>query len=527
MSNQKQADTSSTLIPQVDDLLKKNSTAAIMKILCEKLFNEPFSFANFFGISLNFVIALAALAAANNPKAIMDFIDIRNSKFLRFQIQQRRLSKRSIRLVRKGPNWYYSQPKGNVGETEEIQISLELIANSYLSKKSILVEQPNRYYYTYSANQIRVDVSDDDIVFAYPAIDRISDHLINEVILKHKVNPNYSTTVCRNVPSSITTRFEPISSIINSYETDIYKVLCNMLVNHFAASSVLTTPYPSVMCFDGPPGTGKTTFGHHVAKKDIFTHIILYNMMSCKNDSLATIVTNTEKGMTSLTNKKIGTSDKKETILIIFDEVDKWLANYIDNSISESREQSRRSTKNKDDKGTVTSEDNYVRLTPEEEQDKRHQLKCDALNVIYDIAEGKYFVNGDKKYVIIFNTNNFDTLFEGCNDHFKAHRSRITTINFELVNRENLIKYLKFFFGKFAEESKRLSIESKTNELGNIDYNVDNIDFSIIPPEITISYREIYEIFKLCSYDPAKVVQTIAVKKDQTFGSNAYKLTDI
>jgi hypothetical protein len=320
--------------------------------------------------------------------------------------------------------------------------------------------------------------------------------------------------------SSDIMQFNPMP-LIYAFETDNYTKLYDSLVSTFMVDSMLKIRQtPLSISFDGEPGTGKTTFGSYIAEKGIFDRIILYNMLQGVNLDFKAMLVSLERIIIQQAPKDRKPDGEQEIILLIFDEVDKWLDSYINNKIDSFRSESRTKKEMKPGSGTeAVVLESFVKLTVEEEDDKKKQLRLDFLDKLYNLIDGQTLKN-DRKYVIIFNTNHFDKMFEGAGPKYDATMDRFQRYTFRKINKVGIVKYVDGIKKKLANIStdSTIAVDKKKIYLEHIDRitNFDETIYDSIPDDFEISYRNLSKILIDNCFDIPKSLKFLSNNnKDQ------------
>jgi SpoVK/Ycf46/Vps4 family AAA+-type ATPase len=295
-----------------------------------------------------------------------------------------------------------------------------------------------------------------------------------------------------------------------AFETDNYKKLHDCLNILFSVDSILKIRQtPLVINFNGPPGTGKTSFAPYIANKGVFDRIILYNMVQSNLD-FKTLLNKLEMIIVQQSPKERSVSAGPEAILLIFDEVDKWFNSYSEKFIDTMRTESRskKEIKQSGQGSEPVILESFTKLTLDEETDKKKQLQKEFLDKLYNLCEGQTLKN-DKKYVIIFNTNNFDSLFENCSTKYDALKDRFQKYEFKKINKDGIIKY-------FSGIKQNLINESSDNNCIDTIINFDETIYDLIPENIEISYRSLSKILIDNCFDIVKTINFLANGNDKS-----------
>ncbi len=275
-----------------------------------------------------------------------------------------------------------------------------------------------------------------------------------------------------------------------------------------------TNATPLCVNFNGPPGTGKTTFGSFISDKGIFDRIFVCNLVQIG----ATATNNTmsfNEILNSINTSIINSAPKdkkydgdKECVLIIFDELDKWLKSYIDRKINLMREEARKTVHHQptaNDKNTLT--ETFLKLSTDEEDEKRIHIKNEFLDQLYRLVDG-HILSDTRKYVLVFNTNEFNTMFEKADTRHAALKTRFTCFEFSLCGKKEITDYIK----KISQTVQESNTNKKNQKSVKNLLTIDDSCFDLIPDEIKISYREMTQILNLCHYNIPKFIEKLQEK---------------
>jgi len=207
------------------------------------------------------------------------------------------------------------------------------------------------------------------------------------------------------------------------------------------------------------------------------------------------VTTNNLKDFLINMERQIGQSSKNDTleskkVLIILDEIDKWLESKIDGKIDSMREDARLKAETKEGVNLA-----FVKLTPIEEAERKIQLKNEFFDQLYALING-HILSDARKYVIILNMNGYDKLFQNIDPKFDALLDRFQKYEFNLVGKKEIIEYLEGFI-KEAKKNLNNQLLFPLIEDNSLFRSLNNISPNIydgIPDDIKISYRSLYKI---------------------------------
>ena len=164
------------------------------------------------------------------------------------------------------------------------------------------------------------------------------------------------------------------------------------------------------------------------------------------------------------------------------------------------------------DKNTGTIIEGFQKLTPEEEQEKKNQLRFTFLDQLYNVVDGHTLKN-NKKYVIIFNTNHFDNMFVGSPERFNALKDRFQKYEFKKLRKREIINYINYVNDCFknydlTEEDKNILL-SDTFDVDNLCVSNTNI-YDDIPNDMVVSFRNLQKILRANHFNINRVVEHLS-----------------
>jgi hypothetical protein len=498
--------------PDYGQLAREQTNSAIIDHFVAFLFRSDtkFNCKSVIILLRNFAIILTIKILLEEAKSYLDKFKFTNLDYIRYTYQYFNYAETRYELqhLESSNKWTY--------ETKNISINS---LRPFLESKSIYVSQPATYYYPYLSFLVKVIISTNKIIFCVPNVTIMTKHM-EELLFEHEEHLMGNRTTMFRITLSPSDLMQS-NSMASTYafETDNYKQLYESLVSILDMDQMLKIRQtPLCIDFDGEPGTGKTTFGSYIAKKGIFDRIIYYNLVGSKSDFKKII------GQMELIIKNGAPKDRPigsfpERILLMFDEVDKWLTSYIEFKIDGFRNESR---VKKESKTNGTSEpavvESFIKLTTEEENDKRKQFHEEFLDHLYNLCEGQ-LLSMERSYVIIFNTNNFDSLFENVGKKYIAYRDRFQQYNFKKIRKLDIIKYFTGMRNECIEcEVKNADL----TYLRKITCFDDSI-YDTIPTHLEISYRTLTKILIANCYDIPKTIKFLA-NEDNQDNSSALEL---
>lgn len=495
--------------PDYGQLIKSQSNSTIIEAFISFLFskNTKFDFKNLSILMRNLLLMIFIKTILEDSKSYLDQLKFANLNIFRYLYQSFKYSEVKYEFVNIENKWMYGSK----------HISLSTL-KPFLEKKYIYISQPSTYYWNYYGYLIRVIITANKISFSTPNIEVINRYMNEEVIRKNEeILFGGKTVMNRIVVSNMgSIKMDPIQ-MAYAFPTNNYIQLEECIKHTFTVDSILkTTNIPFCVNFDGDPGTGKTTFGNYIASSGIFNRIIICNLVQASSINLQDLVGNIERQISNTTSKDKKNDDEMEYILLIFDEIDKWLESYIANQIDKLRNESRNKQQSSDEKNNTTTIKSAEKMTKDEEDDKRAHLKNEFLDQLYRLVEGT-LLSDARKYVIIFNTNHFEKMFEGVHERFEALRDRFTKYKFEKAGKTQIIAYLKSFVEKIKSYQDSNMDSNDKKIYSSVIQKISDFDDAIydkIPENIRISYRTLQKILRNAKSDIEQTVNALASDKN-------------
>lgn len=479
------------ITPDYSYMFRLNTNGAILEAFISLLFSKSkFSFKTIISIFRNMIILIIIKTILEDSKNYIDKFKITNIDPLKYFYQRIRYSQINYEILLIGGKWYYLDKP----------ISINYLS-LFLEKKSIFISQHGAYYFNYRTFLIKTIITPTKIIFKIPNLSYMINYIETEVIHKNReIILNGKTNMLKVIFSSSNNfKLEPMQ-ISYAFPTENYITLEKTIKNYFLIDSVLKfSSTPFCVNFNGEPGTGKTTFGNYIANSSIFDKIIICNLVQASNISFNEIIISLER---QISINKID-KDNAEKILIIFDEIDKWLESYINYSIDKLREESRSSKQTVSDKSSLIEK--FEKLTNEEENDKKNQIKNVFFDQLYKLIDG-HILSDMKKYVLIFNTNNFDLMFEKIEIRYVALRDRFQRYIFNKINKMEIIEYFKCIKKTFNDFYVKTDKKDKYELILN---NNKEINYNFIPDNIEITYRNLHKKLRDSHFDIIKTIDLL------------------
>jgi len=500
-------------------LAKLHTNGAILDSVSSMLFSKSMGYKSFLVMLRNVAILIVVKMILEDFKSILDKFRFTDLYFIKYIYQKFRFGEigYSIDNVhdKNGNKWF---------NKDEI-ISINTLT-TMMESRTVLLSKPGTYYYEHFGYIVKVIVTGVKITFAVPNISQLRNHIETDVLYKNtEFTFGQKTTITKiTVKSDDIVKTDPVS-ITHAYPTENYIRLEKMIHYHFVADGIIKFPsIPVCISFDGIPGTGKTTFASYIAPSGIFDKIYICNMVQLSKMDFKEVIGNIERKLITPSNIK------DEKILMIFDEIDKWLSSYIENQMSTMREQARKKVqvledKSSDSKKGPTVLENYEKLTIDEEDERRLQIRNNFLDQLYNLLEGNMLIN-TKKYVLIFNTNEFSQIFKDTPKKYNALRDRFQQFHFSEIGKTDIIKYLKNINNTFINSlNTNVDCDKIVKEL-----IVDKDDiYDLIPEDYTISYRKLQKILRFSNFSISKTIDNIVnnVVIDQNLSTELEKIENV
>lgn len=477
--------------PDYAKLMEKQTSAIVVQACSDFLFKSGgSSVSNMLQFFSNFMVLICVKYAVDDFSKFCDTFKISDTNYFRYMFQRFKSGEMSFEFVK------LEDGKRHFGD----QIIAEDLLSQKLSSKNIHLSIEGTYYTNHRQSIIKIVNKNNSLKFFFPK--SIVDHITDEYVSNcRQIEFANGTRVYRANIQNISITFTPVTQSIVC-PTSTYVAVEDAIKRHNLYENAIGIPATIfTLNFQGLPGTGKTTFGTYVSSSGIFDRVLTINMVKCSPEmgKFSEIINKINRSMH--TNRG-SDKDKKtldpecERILIIFDEIDKWLSSYIDGEIAKLHDDAlKQKTSTCKDGPTVVEK--TEKLTREDEAKKREKLKTDFLDSMYLLLEGQT-LDTCAKYVLIFNTNNFETMFEGVDmAKYAALYSRFHQYTFNPINKEEIIYYLKYVQQKFQDYANDRTKPLHQREIAaKIISNAHPDVYNDIPDNVSITYRQLCNIIK-------------------------------
>lgn len=455
----------------------------------------------------NLVLVLVIRDLVEDCKKYLDKFDFRKLLVVRYWYQWLFYRQTTTQLQKVQKHWIMKQ------SDEEMKLSHSAL-NTVLSKYHIDLNTPSTYYFSEAGYLLRVVVREQEIIIHAPQHRTIQQFLSRTLEFCKENVSDSSTAIYRvKMQGAGCPTLAPLS-IIHAVETENYKRLSVSIAKYFVIDEfVVNNSVPLTINFNGPPGTGKTTFSSYIAPKNLFDIICLFNMVQASNQEFAAVLRNVFAALDKQVDALDLEHNKAPRTLLIIDEFDKWLDSYINWAIDDLNNKAMKkvSTSSSDKPSMVI---NYEKMSPEDEKFKRKQLREKALDELYNFLENQT-CSSKRTYrlVLVFNTNHFERIFHEVDAKYDALKNRFQKYQFGNIGKNEVVEYIKGIHTKIehAYEVGTITglLKKQTNQLLK-ELKVD--DFDDLPEELALDYRTLQTVMNMCCYNVKAVVKELSKK---------------
>lgn len=317
-------------------------------------------------------------------------------------------------------------------------------------------------------------------------------NLINQIIQnclsKTPTKNLYKPRFIHNNPQELPTILPSVKIMSEDmYPSKSYIALEKVMKNHIRIQECMGYFKPLIILTNGNPGLGKTKFGDYISAQDIFREVYVIDMMVLRKYSFDMIMDRYFARMRNQKNyeKKLCYDNKKPNLLII-DEIDKYLDFKITHDTIILPESQRCISKLS--KKAITG---VVKI--DQYENKEYSRKDFIHSLMKFVDSDNHIID---KTMIMFCSNNFESIFPEDSVHYDALKTRLQEFTFEEYEAEEILKFLLFYNEKFKGEPeyKKIIVNKKlVNNLG----------------DIHISPRKLYQIMVKNSYNYEKIIQDL------------------
>lgn len=359
-------------------------------------------------------------------------------------------------------------------------------------KKMIDARYPNDVEYVYALPIYKDKVGDDRISLKYiPLI-----HGDLEKILDDEAESEVS-----NSSSQETTRYFKWNGTRNRYDamhpsklfpSKNYLALSDIVVKNIATSKILESFSTFAISICGEPGLGKSKFSEFIATT------------TSGDDKVHTVY---RVDLSETACMKIPPETLFESIffsiailhptVFVIDELDKCIHEYIRYVFKDAEDTKKHMAKTEDQNLIPTLD---FEVDNREERFKEHARDV-TIKYLYTILSVLERAGNKASCIVIFSTNNFDTIFSHLPEedmiHFRSFRDRFAGVTFERCDRNEIIKYLKHYNDVFVGSPFFVPLDE-------MDRILDDLH-----PDITVTYRVLTQISTLSSMNPRLIVNSL------------------
>ena len=493
--------------PQINmsDLVKMNTNSAIVNACVEKIFAENFRFSPIvlFNMCFKVMCLIAIKTGIEDIGSVINKFKFSDMNFLKYKYQSLKLKSTTFEILKIKDKWTY----------DERTLSTDNFTNA-LQKKKIYIEKPATYYTGCRGYLIRVTIKDNIITFECANITEIVGYISSEFIdiciqKLHGGKTEMYKLTCGNNASVM--KLEPVAKNLCAYETENYRNLKESLMVESAYEDLIgSNNGPTCISFNGEPGTGKTTFGNYIANYGNFDKIVTCNIVFLAKMKFHEIINHIETRLNG--NQKTNTTSRN--VLLIIDELDKWLESHLFYHRENIREESRKQKEISDDKKKQTEK--KIKMTPEEEIDSINFEHTKFLDDLFKLVNGDTLTNTYTKYVIIFNTNHFEKIFKingVIPEQYEAVVDRFQRYEFTRIGKYGILEYLKNIRDFVNMSLAKRDVESRLDpEVMRRKTTFDENNINNIHDGFTTTYRELQGIIRDRKYDLNNVISLLIDK---------------
>ena len=529
-NNVRDEKTPTYISPDYGQMIKQQTNGAIVEAFTAALFDRrtKFNVKTLITMFRNLIIMLLVKSAVEDTKGYVDTFKFTSMNPFKFFIQ-RVFKVKHVNFVIARVSGEKSDAKATDGKVtdgasrwmyEGKYLNTNLLKN-YMEKKSVYIDQPGQYYINSFGYLIKINVTANSIAFIVPDLQN-QKYEVESNIIRNSVDISFGskTQVLKCSATSIQSpvpQFEPLAYSV-AFETDNYCKLKRALDRYFIMNDeVSANAQPYTINFDGPPGTGKTTFCSYIAASGIFDVCVIVNMLQFTKNPFSSFLSSFKSKIDPMIKEING---KQPKLLIMFDEIDKWIDSHIENHICDLRDKSKvskQSTGSGGDgkNGGQTVIENIKEMTLEEENDERRRRRHEFFDTLLMLIDGNIYPS-NRTYVFIFNTNHYDKLFDMEKLHEKYHAlvNRFERYTFALGEKKDIVKYFDNVRSRLRETLLKTDITNEKSEQikqslnGIIEAPEDVYDG--IPTDIKLSYRDLHKNFRASGFDIMRTISIIS-----------------
>lgn len=489
LMNKEQDKTVINTAPDYAAMASAGTSTAILNAVIKQLFGKKLTAKGIAFLIANVSALIFLKRILDDAGGALDKFSLSNLSVCKYGLQWLRHRQATWTFVMTDDVWKYEQDIIDFDRLKTTLLSLgaDITGNgtSYVSNFGIIIKIVR------SNNTLSFTTKEDDNMKKY----------MMELIIKHRkiVYGSGCSIYKLSFKGEYTPEVIPIKQAI-ALPVENYVKLSQSLKKRDLAQKVFgANEIPYTVNFNGPPGAGKTTFSHFAANEDLFDIIYIFNM-----------TTNTHGASLSDICKRISDKvlpkDKALRILIIFDEIDKWIKNHINETVEKEKEESRKKTtamqSNKKEGMPVVPE----KMTQDDIDSFKQKITDQVTNHFHQLVDGHLIPSTLHSLTFIINTNNFDeTFIPMVGVTYAATLDRIQKYEFPLIGKKQIVEYLTEIARKaLTDTSEDPEIKEFTTKIIQDMKYLDSLD-----DQIRISYRELDRVMKASSYELNSAVKMI------------------
>ncbi len=466
---------------------------------------------NSIGTLARYIITLLVILGGKSFLEVSGFSSFKLSdmKMIKYYTQLLYLTTTTLDLSKSGDKWTYKNKSGDI-----INLSTSLLT-TFFDKHLISITMSGSYYFTNKGYIIAVIVRDTIIKLTIPEIFMIPDAIEKLIVKECQEIIIGNNTIMVRIGNNNGMMSLVHQSPTYTFELKNYTRLKNMIRTHFSVvkhNKFQKIPLPIV--FNGPPGVGKTTFGHFIAKHGDVDLVMIINMVQWTSTEFSEVINRLATKITELLKGK----DKQEdtSVVLIFDELDKYFDTYLNQQVNKYIEDTRKTVVSSSSKpaggagGAEQSTPSTIvvdRLTPEEIEAKRKQIHNTFLDAFYNLCEGLSTLGNERNYALIFNCNEIERLFKNADSKHIALLERLQVFFFAKSDRKDIIRSIK-------DIDATISANVPSKHSPKIISGLTKEDFKLIPKDIKISFRDFMKKLTICGYNTKAFIKYLAENKD-------------
>jgi hypothetical protein len=465
--------------------------------------------------------ALAFKELIDNGSKYIDNMKFTDASFVKYYIQYLKYGEESFIIRRISSDKKWCSGENNFISQDTLK--------PFLEGKGIYADRPGTYYMYYRFYLIKVKITNDMIEFCIPKIGVVNDFIKIDILTKHREHTHGSMTKVYKLQltTADSTVFKPEQiRPTDAFSTKNYQQLETILKNSQTYNELAKSPTtPLAINFDGKPGTGKTSFASYISARGVFHRIFLVNLVQSRSLKFLEMIRAMERTIETTKDK---TFEGEEQVLVVFDEVDKYLDSATEHEINKKREEARVTKESVDKDGKPVATTKAEKMTEQEEIDLRLTLKCDFMDDLYKLVDG-HVLSDNRRYVLIFNTNHFERMFSfnGKKEvaaKYEALRSRFTRFEFNEVGRLEI----GYWMDSICETIRMRAAQRK--EPLNDDFDMQAISsydhalLAAVPKDFMISYRNLFKVLRNNAYNLNQTLRFVATSATAGAGFDRFNI---